>query len=352
MRIGFSLSGIAVALSVTAASPSEVAVGDRIATVVDSFARLEDAFGKPSIEVFLFSKPLADEAKRRLALMRNPTTADFEKLAPGVAPVMKALLFFSEGKACGGDSLLSATAVFVKTAAFDFPAATASPINWSFNRNRSASPTTIGISRLTCSFDDGGELSLGFKNEWVVEKGRGDADAILPPAVSSLRFRWDIDVKTKLITPAKAVETGGLTLETGAVKDVAIAWIAKPHLLTFRLFRRSLSDAERKAAAGYPPSMPMDAFLGAVSVFYPDEPSGFDAAKPTRAGLTLVVKEGAAFRMLDYPIVGAIKVTGEPSAGAHVSFQASGHAAGDPRIDQPPATWGLNLAGEVQQAIH
>ena len=51
------------------------------------------------------------------------------------------------------------------------------------------------------SFEARADVAVTVSNEWIVNSSEPDADKILPPGVSSLRFTWNIDLRTKLIVP-------------------------------------------------------------------------------------------------------------------------------------------------------
>ena len=177
---------------------SEVSVGDKTAQVADSLARVEDWFGRPAIDVFFFQAPLTDEQKMAIAAKPFPKDKDFESLAAGNYPVMNLLIFFDKDvQECMADKLVSYTAVFQQNPGFSFGSPEKGPINWAFTRGKKQSLVSIGIQKVACSFIQGEYVEIKVKNNWLAQ---GDQwKKILPDGVASLDFKWDIDIKTKII---------------------------------------------------------------------------------------------------------------------------------------------------------
>ena len=338
-------------ISVQSALASEVSVDDRKIPPVDSFARVEDWFGHPAIELFLFAAPLTVEQKQKIAVERYPGNVNFDMVAAGNHPVLQLLFFFQQGaNVCSKNDLEGYTAVFEQSKSFPFDTAAKGPINWSFSR-ANTTLEKIGITKLACSFENGGTVDVAVKNQWLVEADAKDSGQILPPGRASMLFGWDIDTAAKVIVPSQvAVAAPALAISNEMIKDASILWVSKLHMLSVRLFRRQLTDEERKAPASYPPRMPYPFFLGAISVFYKGEPLSFADEKPDRVSVSILTKEGpSAFHQYTYDAKGELRVTGSPKLGAPVSIGSQDTGPADARVSTPPATWGIKASGAILQ---
>lgn len=179
---------------------SEVAVGDQTVQVVDSLARIEDWFGRPAIEIYLFQGTLTDEQKSAIAAKKYPKDKDFEDLAAGNHPVMNLLVFFDKDlQECMADKLVSYTAVFKQNPGFSFGSPEKGPINWAFTRGKNQSLASIGIEKIACSFVHGEWVEIKVKKNSVAQ--REQWGKILPAGVDSLEFKWDINIRSKIINP-------------------------------------------------------------------------------------------------------------------------------------------------------
>lgn len=332
------------------AHASEISVGDKKVQVIDSFARLEDWFGKPAIEVYFFSRQLTEDQKENIASKRYPNNSDFDKIAESNYPVMQLLLFFKKGtQTCSGDSLLSYTAVFQKNKNFPIDITTGGPVNWTFTHANNTL-SEIGITKLVGSFAHGGVIDVQVKKQWLAEGA--DAKTILPAGQSSLLFSWDINAKTKVIVPSEVKYSAKpLIITSDMIKDSSISWVSKYHMLSIRLFKRELTTDERKAAASYPPKMPYNDFLGDISAYYKSEPASFSGEKLDRIMVNIMTKEGATsfHEHTYYANPASFQISGTPKLASQVTVRSKDSGMADSRTDQPAANWDINVSGILQQ---
>ncbi len=328
---------------------SEVSVGKKTVQIVDSFARFVHHFGQPVLQVYFFSRPLTDFQKEMIAFKYYPTEDDFENICGGNYPVLELMFLFAAGtQTCSNDALMSYTAVFEKTKTFPFDVTEEyAPINWNFNRSKDTPLSEIGIMKFSCSFIHGGTVDMQIKNHWLAK--RANYSHFLQ-GCDSLLFSWNVDMATKVIVPSE-VKAPPLTITRDMIKDSVISWVSKYNLLSINLFKRELTSDEKNAAAGYPPHMQYDDFIGYVSVSYKSAPDLFSSTKPEKTTIAIIRQEGPKkFRIFEYLLeVGNYQMSGSPKPGSKISFQSQGTGIADPVVGKPAAAWDIDISGVLQR---
>mgnify|MGYP001577181996 CR=1 FL=1 len=186
-----ALAALGMALLASPASASEVRVGEMRVPIVDGFAVAGDFFGKTSLELYLFSRRLEPGVKTALGSEKLLSARTVTKVA-GVAPVLNLMFFFDQdATACDLSKLLSYTAVFQRTRAFPFAAATDAPVNFSITNS------DHGITVLACEFTTGSPVRVKLGRSWNAD--RGMFPTLLPPERDRLLFSWDVDFAGELV---------------------------------------------------------------------------------------------------------------------------------------------------------
>jgi hypothetical protein len=176
---------LAAVAAAACAAAQEVSAGSLRGPLADGFAVARDFFGKQCLEIYFFSTRL-DRAARATLAARTSWSDTVVKEVAGTAPVLDLMFFFQpEATACDRSKLLSYTAVFRKSAAFPFDAATEKPMNFVISGGN------YGLSQLSCGFATGAPVRIKVKRSW--DATRGMFPELLPPGRSSLLFTWDVD---------------------------------------------------------------------------------------------------------------------------------------------------------------
>ncbi len=330
--------------AVAQASASSLAVGNLSRPVKDTVAVLTEFFGKPTIEVYLFSKVLSAHERQAVAIGGSNVASTI-----GISPLGTLMFFFKEGaRQCSGN-LLSYTVVFRKSKSFPIRVITDSPINWAYASN---DMSDYGLDSLECSLAHGARIEASVAHQHTLDKAfeaKFFQKPALPSGVDSLLFQWNATIDSTIVDKEAAFQETAigrslLRIDTADVVDSDAIFLRKYRALSFRIYRSRVSMKDRGERA----SADAASQLGYVYVTIGDR-----GGQPVVTYCSIAISEARAdggrhdhAAECNDPSH-ALRVSGRFEQGQSVKLEMKGLAAPSAALKRPRMEWDLALESVI-----